>query len=110
MNKERRKAIADLSKKIAALADYIENAMQGAPSAFEDLATDCDDLENDEREYFDNMPESLQGGEKGSAAEAACEQLAAAKEAVEKAKDLLDEAIEVLRDDAIGALDEAAGG
>lgn len=77
MNKERRLRISDLSSKADALVNEIET------------------IRDEEQEYYDNMPESLQGGEKGTAAE--------------EAISALENAISYLQD-VIAALDEAAGG
>jgi exonuclease VII small subunit len=47
---------------------------------------------NKEQEYFDNMPESLQGGDKGSAAEAAVDALDSAVSNLDSVDTELDEA------------------
>jgi prefoldin subunit 5 len=71
MNKERRKAIEALSSRLDELKGEIESLMQ------------------EEQEYFDNMPESFQGGDKGATAESAIE-------ALQEAVDACDTAIEAL--------------
>lgn len=50
--------------------------------------------EADERDYFDNMPESLQGGDKGQAAEAAADVLQEAADELETILGNLDAATE----------------
>lgn len=50
MNKERRKAISDLVDRV------------------EELKAEVESLMNEEQEYYDNMPESIQNGEKGDTA------------------------------------------
>ena len=55
MNKDRRKQLADISGHL------------------EDLKCDLELLRDEEQGYLDNMPESMQGGEKGSKAEEAVE-------------------------------------
>ncbi len=57
MNKERRKMIDDA-------ADIMEN-----------IAADITTAADEEQEYFDNMPEGLQGSEKGERAEEAAQNL-----------------------------------
>lgn len=57
MNAARRKQIAEIASQLETLKGDIEN------------------IKDDEQAYFDNMPESLQGGEKGTAAESAVEAL-----------------------------------
>lgn len=71
MNKARRKAIAAVAKLLEEAKATIET------------------LESEERAYFDTMPESLQGGTKGTAAEAAAD-------ALQETMDELGEAIETL--------------
>jgi hypothetical protein len=66
--------------------------IRGLEARIELLRDELDALREEEQEYFDNMPESLQAGDRGERAEAA---VAA-----------LDEAIEGL-DDATTALAEA---
>lgn len=86
MNKDRRKAIGALIDAAQAIAGQIT-----------DLKDQIEAIRDEEQDYFDNMPESLQGGEKGEAAEAAIS-------ALETAVDALD-AFDV--DEVVGALDEA---
>ncbi len=60
MNNERR-------TKLAALRDRMSELQDQACT----LITDLQDILNEEQEYLDNMPESLQEGEKGEKAQAA---------------------------------------
>ena len=85
MNKTRR---ADIAKLISALEELLE------PLELNRDATES--IQGDEQEYFDNMPESFQSGEKGEAAEAAAEKLQEAYDALDAAKDALQEAIDAL--------------
>ena len=80
MNNRRRKDITEISDKIAALADILNEYM-----------ADVESIKEEEEEYFDNMPESLQGGEKGSAAEEAVDALEEACSALVQMIDSLDE-------------------
>ena len=57
MNKLRRQQIADII------------------SQLEELLSKIEDLQYEEQEYFDNMPESFQYGEKGTKAEAAIDEM-----------------------------------
>ena len=75
MNKERRTRITALQDKLREISSEIET------------------IKDEEQEYYDNMPESLQGGDKGQAAEAAINALDEAYNEVEHAADNLDEAI-----------------
>lgn len=92
MNKERRKSIESLEKRIGELAnpqdllDKFTDAIAEAWSDFEDaigelsgqasdLASEVEEIKGEEEEYKENMPESLQSGEKGGAADEAIEYL-----------------------------------
>lgn len=73
MNKQRR---ADIAQAIS----HLESAKEALDAARELL----DNAATEEREYYDNMPESLQGGDKGTQADAAATVL-------EEARDKIDE-------------------
>lgn len=60
MNAERR-------KKLEAIKERLTILMGEASSLGDELA----ELRDEEQEYFDNMPEGLQGGDKGEKAQAA---------------------------------------
>lgn len=47
---------------------------------------------DEEQEYYDNMPESLQGGDKGSNAESAIESMESAISGIEEAANSIEEA------------------
>ncbi len=75
MNKERRKAINEIIGRL------------------DELKADIEALQDEEQEYYDNMPEGIQYGEKGNRAQ--------------EAIDALEEAVSNL-DDAIGSLEMAS--
>ncbi len=79
MNKDRRKAIAALVAEAQVLAGKLE-----------DLASEIEAIKDEEQEYFDKMPESLQGGDKGQAAEAAVASLEEALDQANSAKEAAD--------------------
>ena len=64
MNKERRKEIQNA-------ADLIRKAQEIIEEAKEILET----VKSDEEEYYDNMPESIQNGEKGGQAQSSIDAL-----------------------------------
>jgi hypothetical protein len=74
MNKARRKALEDLSSQLGGILAELEA------------------LRDEEQEYFDNMPESLQGGDKGSDAEQAIDSMSSALDSLEEAIGYVDEA------------------
>lgn len=71
MNKERRKQIDDIRN----------NLLDVSP--LEEAKSTLEGLRDEEQEYFDNMPEGFQQGDKGQAAEAAVSALEAAIEAID---------------------------
>jgi hypothetical protein len=71
MNNERRKAISAVVKQLEQFPDLDE------------LQNELETIRDDEQEVFDNMPESLQQGERGQASEAAIS-------ALQEAIDMLD--------------------
>jgi t-SNARE complex subunit (syntaxin) len=75
MNKERRKAIEKISDKLT------------------DLQAELEELREAEEEAYDNLPESLQDGEKGDAMQEAIEHLEDADSYIEEAKDALNDAV-----------------
>ena len=76
MNKQRRKAIEDVTGKIR------------------DLLTDLECLRDEEEEYKDNMPENLQGSEKYEKAEECVYGLGEAIDDIDRALDNINEYIE----------------
>lgn len=79
MNKQRRKTLATLQEQIALLVGQIE-----------DLRSEVEAVLEEEQEYYDNMPESFQDGEKGQAAQAAIDAIQNIVDALESAGDELD--------------------
>lgn len=80
MNKERRKAIADLIEDIEKID-------------FEDIKSRIENIRDEEQEYFDNMPESFQMGDKGQRAEEAISYLEEADSAVDEVLSQIEELI-----------------
>lgn len=74
MNKDRRKSI-----------DEAIGLLQEAEAKVDEAKSLIETARDEEQEYFDNMPESLQGGDKGQAAEAA---VSALEEALSPLEDL----------------------
>lgn len=76
MNDERRKKLKEAVVKI------------------DDAKQTISEVRDDEREAFDNLPESMQGGEKGEKIEAAIGALEEAEDALENAMSAIDTAME----------------
>lgn len=62
MNKTRRKQIANIRQRLAALL-----------ATADDIKTDLETIRDEEQDYRDNMPESLADSDKAQASEAAIE-------------------------------------
>lgn len=67
MNIKRREAINKLAGKIV------------------DIQSELETLQSEEQDYYDAMPESLQGGEKGDASQSAIDAMESAKDGIETA-------------------------
>jgi uncharacterized coiled-coil DUF342 family protein len=95
MNAERRKAITAAFTKMEELKDALETLKGQA----EELVGELETIRDEEQDYFDNMPESFQQGDRGQSAESAIEYLETAIEAATAVQDFdaeLDEALEAL--------------
>lgn len=68
MNATRRKALSDIIDTLRGKAERFESEMGDAKDAIEALR-------DEEQEYYDNMPENLQGGENGDAASTAIDNM-----------------------------------
>ena len=109
MNKARRTAIEAIKSKVEDIKNYIEgdencDAVAQA-EVLRPLKDKVSDLRDEEQEYLDNMPEGLQSGDKGDAAQSAIDEL-------DNAESYLDLAIDNLNEDevdvgpVVGNLDE----
>lgn len=75
MNKERRKQLGILCDKLEELKDKLDSIL------------------SDEQDYFDNMPENLQGSMRGSDSEEAISQMEEAIDSIDDAIVLINEII-----------------
>lgn len=127
MNKQRRKAlnliINDLEKTKAAIETFLDKEEKKPETKKEektnaekledfrgqaaDAQSQLETLRDEEQEYFDNMPEGLQGGDKGSAAEEAISNL---DEAIGYAEELVDQFDEAIKAEAEEEIEEALDG
>lgn len=73
MNKDRRKELSRIVGMIEGLSGTISEAISALESA-----------RDEEQEYFDAMPESFQGGEKGEQAQASIDNMGEAISALEE--------------------------
>ncbi len=68
-------------------------ALNALISKIEEIKSEAETLASEERDYYDNMPESLQQGEKGEAASAAADALESVEGSLQEAIDQISEAI-----------------
>jgi hypothetical protein len=86
MNKTRRKAIQALAARVADKA----SALAALADEFATMRDDLEALRDEECNYVDSMPAGFRESDKGSAAEAACDELTSAFELLELLVDALD--------------------
>lgn len=72
MNKQRRNSIQTAINFLYEMQDKLDQ-----------VKAICEESSEEEQEYFDNMPENLQGSDKGLAAESAAENLQEVAEAID---------------------------
>lgn len=82
MNKQRRIELTRILERI-----------EKAKGELESIRDDLDSLKSEEEEYRDNMPESVQNGEKGERANAACDAMQEAYDALDGATEQCGEAV-----------------
>ena len=82
MNNDRRKALKEAMANLDQARVYVALAKDGIEA--------CKD---NEQEYFDNMPEAFQQGDKGEAATAAVAELEEAESCLDEAIDHIEQAI-----------------
>lgn len=118
MNKTRRNAINKLSSAATELLENY-NAVENRTvedrkkfaGKFEDLRSQIETVYDEENDYYDNMPESLQGSDKGESSQSAIDALESAMEAAQEIVDLLEDdegPIGDLDNSVVSFLDDAA--
>lgn len=69
-------------------------ALQEIIDTLQDAKMNLESLKDEEQDYYDNMPESLQGGEKGDRAEQAVSELEDAVNSIDEAMSSIQTTIE----------------
>lgn len=69
-------------------------ALSAIAEKLESIKTDLEYLTEQEQEYYDNMPESFQSGEKGDKAQAAIDELESASSSLGEAIDYINASME----------------
>lgn len=87
MNRERRSRIRGLIKAFKDLSSTIQN----------DLSSQVQDLHDLEEEAFDNMPESMQDSDRGTAMQDAMDELQSAVDLYSEASDAIDSIVDSLQ-------------
>lgn len=90
MNKQRRKQISEVVSRVESVQAELES-----------LLDDIQGIMDEEKEYRDNIPENMQGGDRYEMADHACCELEAAHETLDNAKYSLEEVVSSL-ESAIG--------
>jgi methyl-accepting chemotaxis protein len=90
MNAERRKRIAAID------AEGIKQAIETLKGLIDDARSEYEAIKDEEQEYYDNMPESFQQGDKGSKAEEIVSALESVSEALDEGDAALDSIVEAL--------------
>lgn len=112
MNKDRRKQITEARSKIEEIKGKLEDRLNEVQAEFasqlEDVKGELETIRDDEQSYYDNMPESLQGGEKGDKSQEAIDAL---DEAISGCEDFDLDAADIVSnlgfDDITSKLDDA---
>lgn len=123
MNNARRNEIKDTQKKLVAISkstykliEDFRDRITELNSEAESIESEISDFRDQEQEYFDNMPESLQNGERGIKAEEAVNALDSAQEIAHELTYKLEALNDALKeveaevqtiDDAVLSLEEA---
>ena len=98
MNAARRKDIAKAIEAIVKIDNRLTEIRQlveaEITNQLDQLQLDAQQIADEEQEYFDNMPEALQGGEKGTQAEEDAGTLTEVAEALDEAKTGLDDLLQ----------------
>lgn len=87
MNRERRSRIRGLIKAFKDLSSTIQN----------DLSSQVQDLHDLEEEAFDNMPESMQDSDRGTAMQDAMDELQSAVDLCSEVSDAIDSIVDSLQ-------------
>lgn len=94
MNKQRRKAISSEITYVAGKIELLQAAIAAGTLVDEEFAIDAGSIEtirDDEQEAYDNLPESMQGGDRGDVMQDAIQYLDEAINGVEEACSLIDD-------------------
>lgn len=103
MNNLRRKELKHLADKMSEMNDIQDK------SNLQKYYSRLENIKNDEEEYFNNMPENLQGGQRGMDSESAIERMEEAISLIEDAlaEDNDDELLDLIAE-AVELIEEAA--
>lgn len=107
MNKLRRKEIKEQIGKLQVLKDKIDEQMVEFSEKLEDIKSEIDRLYEEEEECYNNLPESLQEGERGEAMQTAIDNLENASNDIQYLIDELEGIMLSNIDEAVGYLDDA---
>lgn len=118
MNKQRRKTLESINNDLENIKSTLEGYVT-EPESIEmpkleefrnkvaDAQSQLETLRDEEQEYFDNMPEGLQAGDKGSVAEEAIGNLEQAVDSADEVVNQLDEAMKASGDELEASVEQA---
>jgi predicted RNase H-like HicB family nuclease len=94
VNKQRRKAISIEITYFTGKIELLQAAIEAGTLVAEDFSIDAGSVEtirDDEQEAYDNLPESMQGGDRGDAMQEAIQNLEEAISSIEEAEGLIED-------------------
>jgi DNA repair exonuclease SbcCD ATPase subunit len=113
MNNQRRKALTSLHNDLDKVKGLLEEELisneqiEELKGKLADVQSQLETIRDEEQDYFDNMPEGLQAGEKGDKATEAIDNIDSAINETEVAQDSLEEAKPLNEEDRSGAIEAA---
>ena len=93
MNKDRRKRLTSICGTLAGLHKRFEDATKDFKDEITTVAGAVQDLQAEEQDAFDNLPENQQQGERGEGMQEGLDKLQEAVEKLEAAADEIDECL-----------------
>ena len=109
MNKSRRKELNTLQDRITALRAAFEEAIRPIIDEASSIHGDLESIRDGEQEAFDNLPESVQGGERGQDMESAISEMESALDTLESIGTTPVDEIDTELESAFSSIEEAKG-
>lgn len=107
MNAARRKTIQTQIDLLNKLKEAFGETVAAMQSDLEDVSSSISDLESEEQDAFDNLPEGLQQADKGQAMEETIDKLSTAQDDIDQITQELTDLFDEKVDEVVSALEEA---